>query len=58
MSHQFKWRGGQVTRVEALTDAVFGFAITLLFVAFDVPKSFDAMLAQLAGFVSFAHVLP
>lgn len=54
MSHQFKWRGGQVTRIEALTDAVFGFAITLLFVSFDVPQSFDALLTQLTGFISFA----
>lgn len=49
-----KWRGGQVTRIEALTDAVFGFAITLLFVSFDVPTSFDAMLRQLQGFLAFA----
>ena len=54
MSHQFKWRGGQVTRIEALTDAVFGFAITLLFVSFDIPGSYDALLGQLAGFSSFA----
>ena len=45
MQKRIKWRGGQVTRIEALTDAVFGFAITLLFVSFDIPHSFDAMLA-------------
>lgn len=49
-----KWRGGQVTRIEALTDAVFGFAITFLFVSFDVPTDFDALLLQLRGFVPFA----
>lgn len=54
MSQPIKWRGGQVTRIEALTDAVFGFAITLLFVSFDVPKTFDAMLGQLSGFIAFA----
>lgn len=54
MSEPFKWRGGQVTRIEALTDAVFGFAITLLFVSFDVPQTFDSLLAQIAGFSSFA----
>jgi uncharacterized membrane protein len=54
MSTSVKWRGGQVTRIEALTDAVFGFAITLLFVSFDVPTSFDEMLSQLQGFMAFA----
>jgi uncharacterized membrane protein len=49
-----KWRGGQVTRIEALTDAVFGFAITFLFVSFDVPADFDALLLQLRGFIPFA----
>ena len=49
-----KWRGGQVTRIEALTDAVFGFAITFLFVSFDVPRDFDALVSQLKGFVPFA----
>jgi uncharacterized membrane protein len=50
----FKWRGGQVTRIEALTDAVFGFAITFLFVSFDVPADFDALKLQLRGFLPFA----
>lgn len=54
MSQQFKWRGGQVTRIEALTDAVFGFAITFLFVSFDVPADFDALKVQLRGFLPFA----
>jgi uncharacterized membrane protein len=54
MNTQFKWRGGQVTRIEALTDAVFGFAITFLFVSFDVPADFDALKVQLRGFVPFA----
>ena len=54
MATQFKWRGGQVTRIEALTDAVFGFAITFLFVSFDVPADFDALKIQLRGFIPFA----
>jgi uncharacterized membrane protein len=49
-----KWRGGQVTRIEALTDAVFGFAITFLFVSFDVPSDYDALMVQLRGFIPFA----
>ena len=49
-----KWRGGQVTRIEALTDAVFGFAIAFLFVTSDVPTDFDALMLQLRGFIPFA----
>ena len=49
-----KWRGGQVTRIEALTDAVFGFAIAFLFVSIDVPTDFDALMMQLRGFLPFA----
>jgi uncharacterized membrane protein len=49
-----KWRGGQVTRIEALTDAVFGFAIAFLFVSLDVPTDFDALMTQLRGFIPFA----
>ena len=52
--HNVKWRGGQVTRIEALTDAVFGFAVTFLFVSFDVPTDFDALMSQLRGFIPFA----
>ena len=37
-----------------MTDAVFGFAITFLFVSFEVPADFDALVVQLRGFVPFA----
>ena len=33
------WRGGDVSRLESLTDAVFAIAITLLIVAHDVPNN-------------------
>ncbi|MFZ0807977.1 MAG: hypothetical protein WAN03_17425, partial [Candidatus Sulfotelmatobacter sp.] len=28
----FRWRGGEITRLEAFCDVVFGFALTLLVV--------------------------
>ena len=52
----FNWRGGQVTRLEALTDAVFGFAITLLAISFAVPSSFEELMRSLSpwSILSFA----
>lgn len=36
----FKWRGGDVSRLEGLADAVFALALTLLVVRLEVPRSF------------------
>jgi len=49
-----RWRGHEVQRIEAFTDAVFAFAITLLAVSLEVPKSFDELLETMKGFVGFA----
>ncbi|MGV3614529.1 MAG: TMEM175 family protein [Fimbriimonas sp.] len=49
-----RWRGREISRMEALTDGMFAIAITLLVVAVEVPPSFDAMRAQMGGFFAFA----
>lgn len=36
----FRWRGGDVSRLEGLADAVFALALTLLVVRLDVPRTF------------------
>ena len=49
----FRWRGDDITRVEGLSDAVFGFSITLLVVSLDVPHTFDDLLMNMKGFITF-----
>ncbi len=50
----FRLRGDQVTRVEALSDVVFAFALTLLGVSLGVPRTFDQLLETLREFPAFA----
>lgn len=45
---------GELTRVEAFTDAVFGFAVTLLVVSLEVPKTFSELRHMMREFVPFA----
>ncbi|HEX8422465.1 MAG TPA: TMEM175 family protein [Pyrinomonadaceae bacterium] len=54
VSTKFRMRGREVSRVEALSDAVFGFAITLLVVSLEVPRTFDALMEMMRGFIAFA----
>jgi uncharacterized membrane protein len=50
----FRIRGKEISRVEGLSDAVFGFAITLLVVSLEVPKTSDEVLHAMRGFFAFA----
>ncbi|HEY0513053.1 MAG TPA: TMEM175 family protein [Thermoanaerobaculia bacterium] len=52
--HEFRWRSREISRLEGLSDAVFGFAITLLIVALEVPRTSEELLQTMRGFVAFA----
>src|SRR6476659_5088671 len=51
--HGFRWRGHEISRIEGLSDAVFAFAITLLVVSLEVPKTFDELAETMHGFGAF-----
>lgn len=50
----FQLRGREVTRVEAFSDVVFGFALTLIVVSLEVPTSFEELMRTMRGFPAFA----
>jgi uncharacterized membrane protein len=43
-----------VNRIEAFSDAVFGFALTLLVVSLEVPRTYDDMMASVRALPAFA----
>ena len=53
-STSFRWRSEEISRIEGLSDAVFGFAITLLVVSLEVPKTFNELAMAMSGFGAFA----
>ena len=50
----FRWRSHEISRIEGLSDAVFAFAVTLLVVSLEVPKTFTELSLAMRGFGAFA----
>lgn len=54
MDRDFRVRAPEVSRIEGFSDAAFAFAVTLLVVSLEVPRSFDQLLDVMRGIPSFA----
>jgi hypothetical protein len=50
----FRLRGTAMSRIDGFSDVVFGFALTLLVVSLEVPRTYDELHTVLLGFVPFA----
>lgn len=50
---EFRYRGEPSGRLESLSDAVFGFSLTLLVVSLEVPQTFSELRSLAAGFLPF-----
>ncbi|HET8948782.1 MAG TPA: TMEM175 family protein [Candidatus Polarisedimenticolia bacterium] len=50
----FRLRGREIQRIEGFSDAVLAFAMTLLVVSLEVPRTFSELLETMNGFVAFA----
>jgi transmembrane protein TMEM174 (potassium channel) len=51
---QFRRRSNEISRIEAFSDVVFGFALTLMVVSLEVPHTFGELMLDMRGFVPFA----
>jgi uncharacterized membrane protein len=51
---EFRLRSHDISRIEAFSDVVFGFSLTLLVVSLEVPRTYSELIADMRGFVPFA----
>ena len=50
----FRYRAKEVSRLEAFRDVIFGFALSLIVVSLEVPKTFDALMETMRGILPFS----
>lgn len=53
LNPHFNYRGEEQTRIEAFTDAVFAFAVTLLVLSSSVPETFDDLKDSFGNIIPF-----
>jgi len=51
---EFRNRAHEVSRLEAFSDVIFGFAISLLVVSLEAPKSYGQLMEMMHGMLPFA----
>jgi uncharacterized membrane protein len=51
---EFRNRAHEVSRLEAFSDVIFGFAISLLVVSLEAPKNFEELMEMMHGMLPFA----
>lgn len=51
---EFRNRAHEVSRLEAFSDVIFGFAISLLVVSLEAPKSYEELMEMMRGMLPFA----
>lgn len=49
----FRWRSREIARIEGFSDACFGFAVTLLIISLEVPRTSTELFEVMQGFVAF-----
>jgi uncharacterized membrane protein len=56
MAHkmEFRYRAKEVSRLEAFSDVIFGFALSLIVISLEVPKTYDALIETMKGILPFA----
>jgi uncharacterized membrane protein len=50
----FRHRAHEVSRLEAFSDVIFGFAVSLLVISLEAPKSYHELMEMMRGFLPFA----
>ena len=49
----FRWRSREIARIEGFSDACFGFAVTLLIISLEVPRTSTELFEAMRGFIAF-----
>lgn len=51
---EFRYRAKEVSRLEAFSDVIFGFALSLIVISLEVPKTYEALMETMRGILPFA----